>query len=117
MGYRVQIFTPEEESPAGQFADITRIAEFTNETAVRRFAADVDVITFEFENIPIETVQWCEQVRTVRPAGSILRHSPRTACARRIFSLPPVFRLLPSKPFAMRTNWNPRLSTSGGLRS
>ena len=72
MGYRVQIFTPEEESPAGQFADITRIAEFTNETAVRRFAADVDVITFEFENIPIETVQWCEQVRTVRPAGSIL---------------------------------------------
>ena len=72
MGYRVHIFTPEEESPAGQFADLTRIADYRNETAVRRFAAEVDVITFEFENIPIETVEWCAHERDVRPAGSIL---------------------------------------------
>ncbi len=72
MGYRVEIFTPEEESPAGQFADLTRMADYANEAAVRQFAADVDVITFEFENIPIETVGWCESERDVRPAGSIL---------------------------------------------
>ena len=72
MGYRVQIFTPEEESPAGQFADLTRIADYGNESAVRRFAREVDVITFEFENIPVETVNWCEQDCDVRPAGSIL---------------------------------------------
>lgn len=72
MGYRVCIFTPEENSPAGQLADLTRIAEYTNEAAVRRFAADVDVITFEFENIPFETAEWCAAERDVRPAGSIL---------------------------------------------
>jgi len=72
MGYRVEIFTPEEDSPAGQFADLTRIAEYTNEAAVRRFAGEVDVITFEFENIPIETVEWCAQELEVRPAGAIL---------------------------------------------
>jgi 5-(carboxyamino)imidazole ribonucleotide synthase len=72
MGYRVEIFTPEEDSPAGQFADLTRIAEYTNESAVRRFASDVDVVTFEFENIPIETVEWCAHEREVRPAGAIL---------------------------------------------
>ena len=72
MGYRVHIFTPEEESPAGQFADLTRIADYGNESAVRRFASDVDVITFEFENIPIQTVEWCERDCEVRPAGSIL---------------------------------------------
>ncbi len=72
MGYRVQIFTPEENSPAGQFADLTRIANYDNESAVRRFAADVDVITFEFENIPIQTIEWCAHEREVRPAGSIL---------------------------------------------
>ena len=72
IGYRVHIFTPEEESPAGQFADLTRIADYSNETAVRRFAAEVDVITFEFENIPIETVEWCAHERDVRPTGSIL---------------------------------------------
>jgi 5-(carboxyamino)imidazole ribonucleotide synthase len=72
MGYKVEIFTPEEESPAGQFADLTRIADYTNESAVRKFAQDVDVITFEFENIPAETAEWCAQDRDVRPAGSIL---------------------------------------------
>ncbi|MGI9086829.1 MAG: 5-(carboxyamino)imidazole ribonucleotide synthase [Chthoniobacterales bacterium] len=72
MGYKVHIFTPEEESPAGQFADLTRIAEYTNETAVQRFAEGVDVITFEFENIPVETAEWCARTREVRPAGAIL---------------------------------------------
>lgn len=72
MGYRVEIFTPEEESPAGQLADLTRIADYTNEAAVRRFAEDVDVITFEFENIPAETVEWCAESKDVRPAGAIL---------------------------------------------
>lgn len=72
MGYRVHIFTPEENSPAGQFADLTRIADYTNETAVRRFSADVDVITFEFENIPIEAAEWCAEGSDVRPAGAIL---------------------------------------------
>ncbi|MEO5720806.1 MAG: 5-(carboxyamino)imidazole ribonucleotide synthase [Chthoniobacterales bacterium] len=72
MGYRVHIFTPEDDSPAGQFADLTRIAQLGNEAAVRQFAAEVDVITFEFENIPIETVKWCEEERDVRPSGTIL---------------------------------------------
>lgn len=72
MGYRVVIFTPEENSPAGQFADLTRIADYTNEAAVRRFLADADVVTFEFENIPVETVEWCAESHDVRPAGSIL---------------------------------------------
>ncbi len=72
MGYRVEVFTPEENSPAGQFADLTRIADYTNEAAVRRFAKDVDVITFEFENIPAETIGWCAELRDVRPAGAIL---------------------------------------------
>ncbi len=72
MGYKVHIFTPEEESPAGQFADLTRIADYTNEAAVRRFAEGVDVVTFEFENIPVETAEWCARERDVRPAGSVL---------------------------------------------
>lgn len=72
MGYRVVVFTPEENTPAGQLADLTRIADYTNEAAVRRFAADVDLVTFEFENIPVHTVTWCAEERDVRPAGSVL---------------------------------------------
>ncbi|HEY0369265.1 MAG TPA: 5-(carboxyamino)imidazole ribonucleotide synthase, partial [Chthoniobacterales bacterium] len=46
--------------------------DYTNESAVRKFARDVDVITFEFENIPAETAEWCAEDKVVRPAGSIL---------------------------------------------
>ena len=72
MGYRVAIFTPEQDSPAGQLADRTHVADYADEAAVRRFAAKVDLVTFEFENIPIETVEWCARDREVRPRGAIL---------------------------------------------
>lgn len=79
MGYRVHIFTPEKNGPAGQFADLTHVADYSDEAAVRRFAADVDVITFEFENIPIETVEWCGHERELRPAGAILHMAQNRA--------------------------------------
>ena len=72
MGYRVHVFTPDEDSPAGQFADLARVAEYTDEKAVRGFAEGVDVVTFEFENIPVETAEWCAREREVHPTGSVL---------------------------------------------
>lgn len=72
MGYRVHVFTPEENSPAGQFSDQTIVADYTDEGAVRRFARDLNVLTFEFENVPAETVEWCAYHCEVRPSGSIL---------------------------------------------
>ena len=36
------------------------------------FAEGVDVVTFEFENIPVETVEWCARAREVHPTGSVL---------------------------------------------
>ncbi len=72
MGYRVHIFTPEQNGPAEQFADHAVIADYLNEGAVDRFARDLDVMTFEFENIPAETVRWCAGHCPVRPAGELL---------------------------------------------
>ena len=72
MGYRVHIFTPEENGPAGQFADATTTASYADEEAVGRFARQIDVLTFEFENIPAQTIDWCAAQCVVRPAGAIL---------------------------------------------
>ncbi|MEP7077981.1 MAG: 5-(carboxyamino)imidazole ribonucleotide synthase [Chthoniobacterales bacterium] len=72
MGYRVHVFTPEEDSPAGQFADATTTASYADEEAVGRFARQIDVLTFEFENIPAQTIDWCAAQCVVRPAGAIL---------------------------------------------
>ena len=72
MGYRVHIFSPERDSPAGQLADREIAAPYRDESAVHAFARDVDLITFEFENIPLETIEWAASECEVRPAGSVL---------------------------------------------
>jgi len=72
MGYRVHVFTPEKNGPAAQFSDAATEAEYGDESAVRRFARSVDLITFEFENIPGETISWCANECEVRPGGMVL---------------------------------------------
>ena len=72
MGYRVNVFVPENDSPAGQIADRETSRDYLDEEAVREFARGVDVLTFEFENIPRQTVQWAAEHCEVRPRGGIL---------------------------------------------
>jgi 5-(carboxyamino)imidazole ribonucleotide synthase len=72
MGYRVNVFSPEKETPAGQFADREVTGAYEDESAVREFAKNLDLLTFEFENIPRQTVDWCAAECEVRPASSIL---------------------------------------------
>jgi 5-(carboxyamino)imidazole ribonucleotide synthase len=72
MGYRVNVFSPEKDTPAGQFADREVTGSYEDESAVRSFAKNLDLLTFEFENIPRQTVDWCAAECEVRPASSIL---------------------------------------------
>jgi 5-(carboxyamino)imidazole ribonucleotide synthase len=72
MGYRVHVFSPEKDTPAGQFADREVTAAYEDESAVRGFAKSLDLLTFEFENIPRQTMEWCAAECEVRPAESIL---------------------------------------------
>jgi 5-(carboxyamino)imidazole ribonucleotide synthase len=72
MGYRVHTFSPDEDTPTGQVADLEIQAPYDDLDAVRRFAAGVSVVTFEFENVPAPTAQACAEFAPVRPAGHIL---------------------------------------------
>ena len=56
MGYRVHTFSPESDTPTGQVADVETSASYEDLDAVREFARSVDVVTFEFENVPSATV-------------------------------------------------------------
>ena len=71
LGYRCHIFTPEEDSPASQVAEMTTVAAYEDEKALAEFAASVDVITYEFENIPVDTVQRLSELVPVRPQPSV----------------------------------------------
>lgn len=72
MGYRIDVFAPEDDTPAGQIAYREFRAPYEDLDAVRRFASGVAVVTFEFENIPFETTAAAAELVPVRPDGSLL---------------------------------------------
>ncbi|MEX1044781.1 MAG: 5-(carboxyamino)imidazole ribonucleotide synthase [Chthoniobacterales bacterium] len=72
LGYGVHVFAPGGGSLAGQVADVEVSADYGDEEAVRAFAAGVDVLTFEFENVPADTVRWAAEHCEVRPGANAL---------------------------------------------
>jgi 5-(carboxyamino)imidazole ribonucleotide synthase len=72
MGYRVHTFSPETDTPTGQVADIETSAEYDDLDVVREFAQSVNVVTFEFENVPSATVEAAAEFVDVHPRGDIL---------------------------------------------
>lgn len=72
MGYLVHTFSPETDTPTGQVADVEVTASYEDLDAVRDFARRVQVVTFEFENVPAATVEAINGIVPVRPDGSAL---------------------------------------------
>lgn len=72
MGYRVHVLVPGEDTPTGQVADLEVEADYEDLDAVAEFARRVDVVTFEFENVPAETADAAARHAPVRPAGAVL---------------------------------------------
>jgi 5-(carboxyamino)imidazole ribonucleotide synthase len=72
LGYRTHVFATEHDSPAAQVSAAATVAPFGDAAAVARFAAAVDVATFEFENIPAAAVRRVAAKRPVFPRPEIL---------------------------------------------
>jgi 5-(carboxyamino)imidazole ribonucleotide synthase len=75
LGYKCHIFSPETAGPAAQVAAYATVAEFDDLAALRKFAGVVDVITFEFENLPADALALLASLKPVRPGPDILRIS------------------------------------------
>lgn len=73
LGYRAHIYAPENDPPAAQVASKTTSAAYEDRDALARFAADCDVVTYEFENIPVEPVSFLAELLPVRPNPRVLR--------------------------------------------
>ena len=73
MGYRVHVFSPDADSPAGQVADVETVAAYTDEVALQQFADCVDVVTLEFENIPSSTLERLVRQVPVYPQPQVLQ--------------------------------------------
>jgi 5-(carboxyamino)imidazole ribonucleotide synthase len=74
MGFRVVTLEPLPNSPCGQVADEQIVAAYDDLRAIGELGARGDVVTYEFENIPLESVRALEaDGRLVRPDGEVLR--------------------------------------------
>ncbi len=72
LGFKTHIFEPGANPPAGQVADRVTTASYDDTDALADFAASVDVITYEFENIPTEALDLLDSVRPIRPSRKAL---------------------------------------------
>ena len=75
LGYLVHVFDPVAGGPAAQVSAFETVAGFDDVAALHRFAEAVDVVTFEFENVPAAGLAALEGVRPVRPSAGVLRIS------------------------------------------
>ena len=72
LGYRIQIYSPDNDTPAGHIADREWTARYEDLDKVREFARGVDVVTFEFENVLSMTTEAVSEFVPVRPGGQVL---------------------------------------------
>jgi 5-(carboxyamino)imidazole ribonucleotide synthase len=72
LGLSCHIYTPSEGEPAIEVAAEATIAPYDDREALARFAASVDVITYEFENIPASTADFLDERKPVRPSPRVL---------------------------------------------
>ncbi len=72
LGYRVHVFAPEPDAPAADVAYRQTVAAFEDADAIAEFARSVDVVTFEFENIPVAATETAARFAPVRPSGAVL---------------------------------------------
>lgn len=72
LGYRVHTYEASPDSPAGQISDREFTGSYSDEAAIAEFVNSVDVITFEFENIPAAVIDRIATKKPIRPRSQIL---------------------------------------------
>jgi 5-(carboxyamino)imidazole ribonucleotide synthase len=72
LGYRTHVFGPEAGSPAEQVSGSSTVADYLDETALAAFAASVDAVTFEFENVPAAAAAFLAARTKLRPSWKAL---------------------------------------------
>ena len=73
QGFRIAVLDPEENSPCGQVADIEVTGGYNDMEAIRTLADISDVITYEFENIDAEALNWLCQNAYVPQGERVLK--------------------------------------------
>jgi 5-(carboxyamino)imidazole ribonucleotide synthase len=74
LGFKCHIYN-DVDGPAFQVAAATTLGAFDDLAKLKQFAASVDVVTYEFENVPLAAAAAAQAVKPVRPGPKALRYS------------------------------------------
>lgn len=83
MGYRVQVFDPDAESPAGRVADLHLRADFGDTSALAEFGRSCAAVTTEFENVPAAALRLLSGLCVVRPSADAVAIAQDRAAEKR----------------------------------
>jgi 5-(carboxyamino)imidazole ribonucleotide synthase len=101
LGLRFRFLEPQEPAPVDGLGDVVR-APYDDPAAVRRFARGLDVVTYEFENVPDSTALLLEELLPVHPAAGALRTAQDRLAEKQAFealAIPtPTFHPVDSRP-------------------
>lgn len=75
LGYRCHIFCQNADEPAAQVTDRKTVAGWHDKEALEAFAKEVDVVTLEWENVPVETIDFLAARVPVHPSAQVLKIS------------------------------------------
>ncbi len=75
LGFRTHIYEPGADAPAGDVAHRVTTAPYDDTGALEAFAQSVDVVTYEFENVPTAALDLIESIRPIRPGRNALATS------------------------------------------
>ncbi len=73
LGFKVHIYSPDADSPAGQICDRAWVGSFSDEAKLQEFAKSVQIVTFEFENIPASALEIVAGYCPVAPSTAVLK--------------------------------------------
>ena len=72
LGFRTHIYCPDKASPAFDVTPLKTVAAYDDHAALGKFAALVDVVTYEFENVPAGTAEIIARLKPLRPGANAL---------------------------------------------
>jgi 5-(carboxyamino)imidazole ribonucleotide synthase len=96
LGMKTHIYCPDPESPAFDVTPRRTVAAYDDEGALAEFAKSVDVVTYEFENVPLETAAFLARRRPLHPGARALGVAQDRLAEKAFLSI----NRIPVAPFA-----------------
>ena len=112
LGMKTHIYCPDPESPAFDVTPLKTVAAYDDEAALAAFAAGVDVVTYEFENVPAKTAAFLADLKPLRPGANALAVSQDRLAEKAFLTI----NRIPVAPFAAITDLDATTARLVGLR-